>query len=122
MLRAMLNFLLQALPLALALHKARVVQNAGRIGGQRIQDLPIQLGKSRRALRVQYSTPKKLARASHPSMMRRSWRAAWRKAECTTTARSPLRHDALRAAASFISACARSSVITLRLLLQRQLE
>src|SRR5215469_6490638 len=46
------DFLLEALALAFALHQARVIENACGVGGQRVENLPVQLGKCRWALRV----------------------------------------------------------------------
>ena len=43
------NLLLQPLPFSFAFHQPRIVQNAGRVGRQRVQDLPVQLGECRRA-------------------------------------------------------------------------
>src|SRR5262249_40618075 len=42
------DFLLQALAFALALHEARVVENAGGVCSERVENLPIELGKRRR--------------------------------------------------------------------------
>ena len=47
------DFLFESLALAFALDQTRVVENAGGVGGQRIQDLPVELGESRGALGIQ---------------------------------------------------------------------
>ena len=46
------DFLLHALPFALAFHQPRVIQNTGSVCRQRVQDLPVQFGERRRAARI----------------------------------------------------------------------
>jgi hypothetical protein len=55
------NLLLHALPFAFALHQSRVVQRAGRVGCQRVQNLPIQFRESCRAPRIQVQHAEKVA-------------------------------------------------------------
>src|SRR5260370_28790076 len=47
------DLLLEALAFALAFDEAGVIENAGGVGGQGIQNLAVQFGKGRRAPRIQ---------------------------------------------------------------------
>ena len=55
------QLLLQPLPLAFPLNQPRVVHNAGRLHGQRIQNLAVERGECRDAARVKIDHAQQLA-------------------------------------------------------------
>ena len=74
------EFLLQALPLALALHQPRIVQDAGGLHPQRIENLPVEIGKSRRPLGIKIQECP-VAGPVSAQRTRSNWRGPWRTAE-----------------------------------------
>ena len=55
------DLLLEALAFAFTFDQARVVENACGVGGQCVENLSVELGKCRRAFRIEIQDTKKLA-------------------------------------------------------------
>src|SRR6266850_5185943 len=56
-----IDFLFEALAFALAFDEAGIVQNARGIGGQRVQDLAVELGEGGRAARIQVENAEEIS-------------------------------------------------------------
>src|SRR6202007_3286737 len=55
------DLLLEALAFALAFHEAGIVENAGGVSGQGVQDLPVEFGEGGRAARIQVDDSEEIA-------------------------------------------------------------
>ena len=106
------KLLLQALPLALPLHQARVVENAGRLHRERVENLAVERRKRRDAPRVEINHAQQLARCFRSRARVGNVARDEAYSGMATTARNPC-ITMLSAAFRSRPARFRSSVITL---------